>query len=144
MKDVVQAISDLFAAILGRLGHVGRVRGRANIREDLDLLGQLRDSPEFGSDSAASGFLVDHITTEVARYSGVESAPKKPLGSVLLGLLITASLAFLAYSLSADGFDWFSLLAGVGAALFFVVTVEMFSKDDSAAEDAKSSPQDST
>ena len=144
MKDIVQAISDLFAAILGRLGHVGRVRGRANIREDLDLLRQLRDSPEFGSDSAASGFLVDHITTEVARYSGVESAPKKPLGSVVFGLLITAALAFLAYSLSADGFDWFSLPAGAGAALFFVVTVEMFSKDDSTAEDAKSSSQHST
>ncbi|HEU5252755.1 MAG TPA: hypothetical protein VFU16_05460 [Solirubrobacterales bacterium] len=137
MKDVIQAISDLFAAILGRLGHVGRARGRANIREDVELLGQLRDSPELGSDSTASAFLVDHITTEVARYSGVEPAPKKPWGSVVFGLLITAGLAFLAYRLSSDGFDWFSLPAGAGAALFFVVTVEMFSKDDSEDDDKK-------
>lgn len=142
VKDLVQAVSDLFAAVLGRLGHVGRARGRSNIREDLDLLGQLRDSPEFGSDSAASGFLVDHITTEVARYSGVESAPRKPWGSVVFGLIITAVLAFLAYRLSEDGFDWFSLPAGAGAALFLVVTVEMLAKDESATEDTKSPPKE--
>lgn len=58
-------------------------------------------------------------------------------------MLITAALAFLAYKLSADGFDWFSIPAGAAAALFLVVTIEMFSKEDSATEDAKPSSKGS-
>lgn len=138
MEAIVNAISELFAAILGRFGHVGRARGRADIRRDLDLLEQLRESPEFGSDSQASGFLVSHITSEVARYSGHEPGRKRPWGSIALSLFIGLPLAHLAYSLSSDGFDWFSLLPGAAALLMFVAAIQLFTDDkDSETEGAK-------
>jgi hypothetical protein len=137
MEAIVNAISELLAAILGRFGHVGRARGRADIRQDLDLLGQLRESPEFGSESQASGYLVSHITSEVARYSGHEPARKKPWGSIALALFIGLPLAYLAYSLSSDGFDWFSLLPGIVAFLMLVAAIQLFTDDkDSETEDA--------
>lgn len=129
MEAIVNAISELFAAILGRFGHVGRARGRANIRQDLQLLEQIRGAPEFGSESEASGFLVSHITSEVARYSGHEPPRERPWGSIALSLFIGIPLAFLAYSLSSDGFDWFSLLPGVGALLMLLAAIQLFTDD---------------
>lgn len=141
MEAIVNAISELFAAILGRFGHVGRARGRANIRQDLDLLGQIRESPEFGAESAASDFLVSYITLEVARYSGHEPPHKRPWGSIALSLFIGFPLAFLAYSLSSDGFDWFSLLPGAGALLMFVAAIQLFADDkETETGDAAKAP----
>jgi hypothetical protein len=141
VEAIVNSISELFAAILGRFGHVGRTRSRANIRQDLDLLGQLRESPEFGAESQASSFLASHITSEVARYSGWEPTRKRPWGSIALSLFIGIPLAFLAYSLSSDGFDWFSLLPGVGALLMFLAAIQLFTDDkETEAEEAAQAP----
>jgi hypothetical protein len=129
MDALVNAVSELFAAVLGRLGHVGRARGRANIRQDLDLLGQLRESPEFGSASPASRFLANHITAEVARYSGVVPRQKKPWGSIWLALFMGIPLAYLAFSLNEDGFDWFSLLPAIGAFVLFLAAIQLFTGD---------------
>jgi hypothetical protein len=136
MEALVNAVSDLLAAILGRFGHVGRARGRANIREDLDLLGQLRDSPEFGPESLASGYLEDHITTEVARYSGAvqEQKRKRPWPAIVLGLLITAVLVYLFFKLNQGGFSWFSLLPGLGATLMLLTVAQLFTEDKAQSE----------
>lgn len=132
----MNAVSDLFAAILGRFGYVGRARGRANIKEDLDLLGELRESPEFGSDSPALLFLSAHITSEVARYSGAEPAPKKPWGAIFLAFCIGASLALFTFTLNSDGFDWFSVIPGAGALLMIVAMVQLFTGDEDTGPDS--------
>lgn len=128
----MNAVSDLLAAVLGRFGHVGRARGRANIRQDLDLLKQLREAPEFGSDSEASSSLTGYITAEVAHYSGAEQGKQKPWASVALAAVIGVPLGYLAYRLSEDGFDWFSVPAGIGAALMLLATIGMLTGDDDA------------
>ena len=129
VEAIVNAISELLAAILGRFGHVGRARGRANIRQDLDLLNQVRGAPEFGAESEASGYLVAHITSEVARYSGHEPPRKRPWAAIALSLFIGIPLAFLTYSLNSDGFDWFSLIPGAGALLMLLVAIQLFTED---------------
>jgi hypothetical protein len=141
LEAIVNSISELFAAVLGRFGHVGRARGRTNIRQDLDLLEQLREAPEFGADSRASSFLVSHITSEVAEYSGHVPPRKRPWGAITLSLLIGLPLAIFAYNLSSDGFDWFSLLLGAGALLMLAVAIQLLTEDKEADEaDAAKSP----
>jgi hypothetical protein len=131
MAALVNAVSDLLAAIFDRFGHVGRARGRANIREDLGLLGQLRGSPEFGPESPASGYLTDHITTEVARYSGAVQEPKRkrPWPAIVLALLIAAPLIYVTFKLNQDGFSWLSLLPGLGATLMLLAMAQLFTED---------------
>jgi len=53
MDALGNAISELLAAIFGRLGYVGRPRRRANIRDEIKLLDEIRSSSIFGSDSEA-------------------------------------------------------------------------------------------
>jgi hypothetical protein len=136
MEALVNAVSDLLAAILGRFGHVGRARGRVNIREDLDLLGQFRDSPEFGPESLASNYLTDHITTEVARYSGAVQEPKRkrPWPAIVLALLIATPLVYVTIKLNQDGFSWLSLLPGLGATLMLLTMAQLFTEDKGQSE----------
>lgn len=66
---------------------------------------------------------------------------KRPWGAITLSLLIGLSLAFFAYNLSSDGFDWFSLLLGAGALLMLAAAIQLFTEDNEADEaDAVKSP----
>jgi hypothetical protein len=125
MEALVSAVSDLFAAILGRLGHVGRARGRANIREDLVLLAELQKISTFGPESEASKNLENHIKTEVARYSGADPPKKRPWGSIALAVFIGAPLAAFGFSLGL----WWALLPWAGAALMLVVIIQMLANE---------------
>jgi hypothetical protein len=58
-------------------------------------------------------------------------------GSLLIGL----PLAFFAYNLSSDGFDWFSLPLGAGALLMLTVAIQLFTEDEADETDAPKSPE---
>ena len=127
MEGLVKAVSDFLAAALRGLGFVGRPRRRAGIRDDLELLDRLRDSPDFGTESSAHRFLLEHITSEVAKLAGVESIRKRkiPWASVAMALLIAAPLAYWTYKLNHDGFLWLSLFPGTVAGLMLVAVLGM-------------------
>src|SRR5579884_4163683 len=102
MDSLLKAATDFLAAVLSALGFVGRPRRRAGIREDLDVLGRLRDSPDFGPGSQAYGFLFKHVTREVARYAGVELERKRkiPWSGIVFASLVGLPLGYLTYTLN--------------------------------------------
>jgi hypothetical protein len=51
---------------------------------------------------------------------------------VALAAAIGIPLGYLSYSLSEDGFDWFSIPAGIGAALMLIAIIGMLSENDDA------------
>jgi hypothetical protein len=126
LEALVNAVSDLFAAILGRIGHVGRARGRTNIREDLALLVDLQNVSTFGAESQASKHLANHIENEVARYSGNAPQNKRPWGSIALAIFIGAPLAAFGFTLGI----WWALLPWAGAALMLVVIIQMLTAEE--------------
>lgn len=122
MEGLVKAASDLIAALLRPLGFVGAPRRRSGIREDLEVLGKLRESPDFGRDSVAHRLLVDHITREVAKLAGIELKRKRKRnwGSAVIALLIAVPLGYWTYKLNQDGFQLLSLLPGAFSAVMFL------------------------
>jgi hypothetical protein len=136
MEGLVKAATDFLAAILRPLGFVGAPRRRSGIREDLELLGALRDSPDFGTDSVAHRFLVEHVTTEVAKLAGIELKRKRkiPWGPVAFALLIAVPLAYWTYKLNQDGFQLLSLLPGTFAAMMLVSVFGMLLGEEESPE----------
>lgn len=142
MEALVNAASEFLAAIFARVGFVGRPRRRAAIRDELELLATIRESPDFGADSKAHKFFSDHITAEIARYSGVELRRKRkiPWSSVVLALLIGLPFAYWTYKLNEDHFSWFSLLPGLLAALMLLAVLGMLFGDSSSSEEEPDPP----
>lgn len=137
MEALINAASEFFAAVFARLGYVGRPRRRAAIRDELELLAQIRESPDFGVESKAHRFFAEHITAEIARYSGVELKRKRriPWLSVVLALLIGLPLAYLTYKLNVNHFAWLSLLPGLLAALMLLAVLGMLFGDSSSTKE---------
>ncbi|MGH2964385.1 MAG: hypothetical protein ACRDMH_03255 [Solirubrobacterales bacterium] len=140
IETLVNAASDFLAAILGKLGFVGRARRRAGIRDDLDLLDRLRDSEAFGSASSAHGYLVGYINLEVAKLAGVELKRKRKIawGSVVWAFIIGLPLGYLTYKLNQDGFNWVSLFPGLVSALMFLAILGMLFNTDEPTGDSES------
>ncbi|MFL5818262.1 MAG: hypothetical protein ACJ76L_11770 [Conexibacter sp.] len=136
METLVRAASDFLAAILARVGVVGRPRRRAAIRQDLELLRDLEATPELGRDTWAHQVLIGHIALEVAKYSGVELPRRRiPWGSVIFAALIGGPLGYLTYSINDDGFRWYSLFPGLIAGLMAIAILGMiFASDEEAPE----------
>lgn len=145
MVSLVNAISEFLAAVLSRLGFVGRVRRRAGIQDDLALLDRLRESPDFGDDSPAHSFLAAHITLEVAKFTGVERQRKRKVSraGVIMTLVIGIPPGYWVYWLNQDGFSWASLFPGAIAGLMVIAVLGMFLPDAEAPNakggDSKSS-----
>ena len=139
MQNLLQAASDFLAALLGWLGFVGRPRRRAGIREDLELLGRLRDAPEFGVGSDAHRFLMDHVTREVAELAGVELKRKKhiPWSSVVVSLIIGLPLAYWTYTLNEESFRWYSVFPGLLGGLLLIAAVGMVVEGEQPVEDGE-------
>lgn len=138
MDALVNAISELLAAIFGRLGYVGRPRRRANIRDEIKLLDEIRSSSIFGSDSESARQLTDHIAQEVARYSGVIRKRRIPVGSVIICAVLGLPAAYVTYRMVRDGFVWYSIFPGIIAGFFiFGGLAILFTGDDSKGELAK-------
>jgi hypothetical protein len=137
VEALVNAASEFLAAIFARLGIVGRPRRRAALRDELQLLTEFCESPDFGRESKAHRFLTDHVTSEVARYSGVELQRKRkiPWSSVVIALLIGIPLAYWTYRLNEDHFAWLSLLPGSLAALMLLAALGMLSGSSGSTEE---------
>jgi hypothetical protein len=131
MDKLVAAASDFFAAILARFGFIGRPRRRAGIVEDLDLLERLRDTPEYGPESAAHTFLANHITVEVAKLAGIKTRRPIQWGSVFLAFAIGAPFIYWAYWLNRDGFSWLGLVPSiVGGMMVIAIFGLIFANDE--------------
>lgn len=120
MDTLVKALSDFFAAILSKVGFIGRSRRRESIKEDLTLLDRLRESPDYGAASKAHRYLFDHITTEVAHYSGVRLKPGKKWNSICVAAVIGFPCAYITYATVQDGFAWQGVPTGVVAFVMIV------------------------
>jgi len=139
MDTLVNALSDFIAAVLARFGYVGRARRRAGIKDDLAHLHEFRESPAFGNDSQAHRYLSTHITSEVAKFSGIHQKRKKkrPWSSVVLALLIGVPLAYLTYSLVRDGFVWYALFPGIVGGLMLFAAIGMTIEGEAADDEAE-------
>lgn len=135
MEALVNAVSEFLAAIFARLGYVGRARHRGNIRDELDLLNLLRDSPAFGAESGPAKALSQHITGEIARYSGVEPKSKIQWGSVAAAAIIGIPLGYWTYKLNQDGFSWLSLAPGTVSALMLIAALGLLFNRDTPSDE---------
>lgn len=88
MGALVNSISEVLAALFAKFGYVGRPRRRANLRDEIKLLEELRASPAFGPDTDSARFLTNHIANEVAGYAGVLKKRKIPWGTVGVSAII--------------------------------------------------------
>lgn len=133
MASLVNSISEFLAALFAKFGYVGRPRRRTNLREEITLLEEIRNSPAFGVESDSARFLTDHIATELARYSGVLRKRKIPWGTVGLSAIIGLPASYLTYTIVQDGFAWYAIAPGIVAAFFVVGGLAvLFTGDDSS------------
>lgn len=134
MEAIVNTISDLLAAILARFGYIGRARRRDSITQDIALLERLRQSPDFGPESNAHGYLSTHITSEVAEFAGANPKSKKKISwaAVILSLLIGGPFAYLTYTIVDDGFEWYALPPGIIAGLMLIAALGLITQGEPA------------
>lgn len=136
MEALVNSISEVLAALFARFGYVGRPRRRANLRDEIKLLEELRESPAFGADTDSARYLTNHIANEVARYAGVLKKRKVPWGTVFLSAIIGLPFTYWTYTMVRDGFVWYSVFPGLVAAFFVIGGLGvLFTGDDSAEDD---------
>jgi hypothetical protein len=139
VEALINSISEVLAALVARFGYVGRPRRRANLRDEIKLLEELRASPAFGPDTDSARFLTNHIANEVARYAGVLKKRKIPWGTVALSAVIGLPFSYWTYTMVQDGFVWYSVFPGLVAAFFVVGGFGvLLTGDDSEQPDSSS------
>jgi hypothetical protein len=79
-------------------------------------------------------FLTDHITREVASFTGVRK--KIPWLSVALAVVIGAPLGYWTYRLNVDGFDWVSLIPGAIAGFMLIAVLGMLFGSEESSRDS--------
>ncbi|HEX3360993.1 MAG TPA: hypothetical protein VHS74_08390 [Solirubrobacterales bacterium] len=134
MEALVNAITELLAAIFGRLGYVGRPRRRENIRDEMKLLDEIRSSSNFGAESASAQHLADHIAEEVARYSGVLRKRKIPWGTVVFCAVLGLPFSYWTYTMVRDGFVWYAIFPGVVGGFFTLAGLALLATGDDSAD----------
>lgn len=84
--------------------------------------------------------LIDHITSEIAKLSGVELRPRRqiPWASVILALAVGLPLAYWTYKIDQDGFRWWALLPGGFAALMLIGALGMLFNGEEGDESGDS------
>jgi hypothetical protein len=136
LAELVQALGDFVAALLGLVGFVGRPRRRQAIRDDLALLSELEGYDAFGRETIAHLWLTNHILLQIAEFSGVDlrAVRRKPLwSSVVLACIIWIPLGWLTFHLVDIGHPWFAVIPAVPAGLFFMVTFPLiFNREEVA------------
>ncbi|MFY9580127.1 MAG: hypothetical protein WAQ33_12465 [Gaiellaceae bacterium] len=145
METLVKSIAEFFAAILGMIGFVGKPRRRASIRDDLQLLTELTEHPDFGAGSWPHQALMNRVALDVARLAGVPLNQRRiQWSSVILALLVGLPLGYWTFNLNQDGFQWYSLFPGIIAGLMAIALLGMFlpSSEDSPPEEEESSSSD--
>jgi hypothetical protein len=137
MEGLIKAVADVFAAIFGALGFVGKPRLRHAIHDDIQLLDQLGTHPSFGSTSWPYVALMNRTALNVGKLAGVDASGKKiQWGSVLWGSVMGLPLAFWTYSLNKHGFHWYSIFPGFFAFFFLVGTIGMIASPESTIEES--------
>jgi hypothetical protein len=138
MEMLVKSIAEFFGAVLGMLGFVGKPRRRLGIRDDLGLLNELADHPDFGRGSWPHQALMNRVALDVARLAGVPLQQQRaPLSSFILPVLIGVPLGYWAFKLNQHGFQWYSLFPGVVAGLMAISILGMLlpTTDESGPEE---------
>ena len=121
IAQALVAIATPLAALLSVLNR--RRRLRAEVRENLELLGDLEKHSAFRGDLPVAGWLQGKITLDVARLSGhTIGARKKPIekGTLAFALLVGLGFAYWTYRIVNDGFVWYSVFPGSIAFLLLV------------------------
>jgi hypothetical protein len=133
VADLVNAFADFFAALLRIVGFIGPTRRRGAISDDLDLLRKLEDYEEFGPGSWPHTWLSNHITLQVAEFSGLDLRTSRrniAWSSVAITIAIWAPLGWLTYHLVDVDHPWYAVLSGAPAGLLFVSTLGMLSEKE--------------
>jgi hypothetical protein len=126
MDTFIKTIADLFAAVLGRVGYVGKPRRRADIRDNMKLVTELAEHPDIGRGSWPHQALMNRIALDVGRLAGVSFKTRKiPWGSVVLALLIGVPCGYWAYVIDRDAWHWYSVFPGLVAVLMALTTLGM-------------------
>lgn len=137
MEALINSISEMLAALFARFGYVGRPRRRANLRDEIKLLEELRGSPAFGAETDSARYLTNHIANEVARYAGVLKKRKIPWGTVVLCAVIGLPFSYWTYTMVRDDFVWYSVLPGLVAGFFVIGGLGvLLTGDDSVKDDS--------
>jgi hypothetical protein len=141
MDNLVRAIAEFFAAIFATVGFVGKPRRRAGIRDDLNLITELSEHPDFGRGSWPHQALMNRVALDVARLSGVPTPHKIQWGSVILAVVIGAPLGYWTYTIDRDTFQWYSIFPGTVAVFMGLAILGMvFGRNEDPAADADGEP----
>jgi hypothetical protein len=140
VNSVVQAVVAI-AAPIGALIRIGgrRRRLRHEIRENLDLLGEIQKNEVLSQQSPAAGWLHGRITLDVARLAGVRLGPDKtpiPWGSVIFASLLAIAFGVWTFYLDRHGFVWYSVFPGVIAAMLVISVLGMTTDREKPPEEA--------
>jgi hypothetical protein len=140
METLVKSVAEFFAAVLGLVGFVGKARRRAGIRDDLALITELAEHPDFRRGSWPHQALMNRVALDVARLAGVPiPGRKRSWSTIFLALLIGVPLGYWTFKLNEDGFVWYSLFPGAGATFMAMAILGTLlpSPDESAPDDGE-------
>jgi hypothetical protein len=118
VDGLVNAVSELVASVLRRIGVVGQSRRRSVITSDLELLALLAQTEGFGIDSQPHQELQSHIEAEVRAYTGGRKEwRKREWFTVVFAALLGVGFGYAAYRASAVAW-WLAVIAWIPAAVF--------------------------
>jgi hypothetical protein len=133
MAELVKAIGDFVAALLGLAGFVGKPRRRAAIAADLQLLHQLEEHPDFAASSLPHAWLTNHIMLEIGSFSGLDlrsSRRKADLSSIVINAIVLAVLTWLTYRIFEAGHPWYAAIPGIPAFLLGIAELGMVTEKE--------------
>jgi hypothetical protein len=118
VDGLVNAVSELLASMLRRIGVVGQSRRRSAITSDLELLDRLRQTSDFGVASLPHQELKSHVEAEVRAYTGGRTEwRKREWFTIIFATLLAALCGYGAYRANAVGW-WLALVGWLPAGVF--------------------------
>jgi hypothetical protein len=141
MDGLVNAVSELLASMLRRIGVVGQSRRRSAITSDLELLDRLREASEFGVDSQPHRELRAHIEAEVRAYTGGRTEwRKREWSTIVIAVLLGALCGYGAYQANAVGW-WLALIAWFAAGVFGLTALVALVSPPDPSHNAEAEPE---
>lgn len=119
LEAIAKTAVTVGAPLAGLIGWGGRRRRlRAEIRDNLALLDELKKDPLFSQRTSTVGWLAGKIVVDIARLAGQPLGPKKkPIlwGSVIAASILGLGAGLWTYLIDRDGFLWYSVFPGTFA-----------------------------